>query len=162
MDDGQEDEEEEEEEEHTFLHGSLPRVAMATVTAGLRCPPETPPLTRTPSITPSPHLGESQCCYFIINLILDFRQFGCYPQFTEKKSPLLPRDKTDWATEALPKVIRIKVPTLKSILGIGSNDNITMNVLSLIIHQSSASPLKLDLNLRSYSMYTNNHKFLTK
>ena len=65
MDDGQEDEEEEEEEEHTFLHGSLPRVAMATVTAGLRCPPETPPLTRTPSITPSPHLRESRCCYFI-------------------------------------------------------------------------------------------------
>ena len=65
MDDDQE-EEEEEEEDQTFLHGSLPRVAMATVTAGLRCPPETPPLTRTPSITPSPHLGESQCCYFII------------------------------------------------------------------------------------------------
>ena len=55
----------EKEEDQTFLHGSLPRVAMATVTAGLRCPPETPPLTRTPSITPSPHLGESQCCYFI-------------------------------------------------------------------------------------------------
>ena len=68
MDDGQEEEEgegEEEEEEHTFLHGSLPRVAMATVTAGLRCPPDTPPLTRTPSITPSPHLWELQCCYFI-------------------------------------------------------------------------------------------------
>ena len=60
------DQEEEEEEDHTFLHGSLPRVAMATVTAGLRCPPDTPPLTKTPSITPSPHLGESQCCYFII------------------------------------------------------------------------------------------------
>ena len=55
----------EKEEDQTFLHGSLPRVAMATVTAGLRCPPDTPPLTRTPSITPSPHLWESQCCYFI-------------------------------------------------------------------------------------------------
>ena len=45
---------------------------------------------------------------------------------------MLPRDKTDWATEALPKVIRIKVPALKSNLGIGSNDNNTMNVLRLI------------------------------
>ena len=50
---------------------------------------------------------------------------------TEKKSPLFPRDKTDWATEALPKVIRIKVPTLKSNLGISSNDNVTMNMLIL-------------------------------
>ena len=65
-------------------------------------------------------------------LILDFREFEFYPQLTEKKSPLLPRDKTDWATEALPKVIRIKVPALKSNLGIGSNDNNTMNVLRLI------------------------------
>ena len=40
----------------TFLQGNLPRVAIATVTAGLRCPPETPPLTSTPSITPKPHL----------------------------------------------------------------------------------------------------------
>ena len=50
------DQEEEEEQEHTFLHGSLPRVAMATVTAGLRCPPETPPLTRIPRRTPRPQL----------------------------------------------------------------------------------------------------------
>ena len=64
-------------------------------------------------------------------LILDFREFGYYPQFTEKKSPLFPRDKTDWATEALPKVIRIKVPTLKSNLIISSNVNFAMNVLRL-------------------------------
>ena len=43
--------------ENTFLHGNFPRVAIATVTAGLRCPPETPPLTSTPSITPRPHLA---------------------------------------------------------------------------------------------------------
>ena len=43
--------------ENTFLHGNFPRVAIATVTAGLRCPPDTPPLTSTPSITPRPHLA---------------------------------------------------------------------------------------------------------
>ena len=40
----------------TFRQGNFPIVARATETAGLRCPPETPPLTRIPKRTPSPHL----------------------------------------------------------------------------------------------------------
>ena len=50
--------------ENTFLHGNFPRVAIATVTAGLRCPPDTPPLTSTPSITPRPHLA-IYCLVFV-------------------------------------------------------------------------------------------------
>ena len=34
-------------------------LAMATVIAGLRCPPETPPLTMTPIMTPTAHLQRS-------------------------------------------------------------------------------------------------------
>ena len=44
----------------TFHHGNLPTVATATVTAGLICPPDTPPLTTMPSITPIPHLGRTR------------------------------------------------------------------------------------------------------
>jgi hypothetical protein len=33
-----------------------------------------------------------------------------------KKSPLLPSDSTDWATEAVPKVIRTNVPIIQAII----------------------------------------------
>ena len=35
-----------------------------------------------------------------------------YPQLMAKKSPLLPRESTDWATEAFPNRIRINVPEI--------------------------------------------------
>ena len=41
----------------TFHQGNFPTVATATVTAGLIWPPDTPPLTTMPSITPILHLG---------------------------------------------------------------------------------------------------------
>ena len=40
----------------TFHQGNFPIVATATVTAGLRWPPDTPPLTTIPSVTPIPQL----------------------------------------------------------------------------------------------------------
>ena len=40
----------------TFHQGNLPMLATARDTAGLRCPPDTPPDTSMPSITPTPHL----------------------------------------------------------------------------------------------------------
>ena len=41
---------------HTFHQGNLPMLATARDTAGLRCPPETPPDTSMPSSAPRPQL----------------------------------------------------------------------------------------------------------
>ena len=40
----------------TFHQGNLPMLATARDTAGLRCPPETPPDTSMPSSAPRPQL----------------------------------------------------------------------------------------------------------
>ena len=52
----------------TLGQGNCPVVARATDTAGLRCPPDTPPLTITPSNTPTPHLnkGSRYLCLLLV------------------------------------------------------------------------------------------------
>ena len=78
--------------------------ATATETAGLRCPPETPPLTSMPSRTPRPHLGPGDSQTFVALNV------HCYPQLIVKKFPFVLNDRTDWAIDAVPNTTRTKVP----------------------------------------------------
>ena len=78
---------------------------MATVTAGLRWPPDTPPLTRIPSTTPIPHLARD-----VLDITGVIISALSYPQLILKKSPLCPSDSTDCAIEPAPNNTSINVP----------------------------------------------------
>ena len=94
----------------TFHQGNLPMLATARDTAGLRCPPETPPDTSMPSSAPRPQLqGTRDSEPLVWCWCAD-----SYPQLMVKKSPFVRRDNTDWATEAVPKQTSTKVPRLFS------------------------------------------------
>src|SRR6478752_6463580 len=71
----------------TFDHGKRRKAAAAIVTAGLRCPPDTPPDTYTPIMTARPQA-----------------------MFIERYWPLLPPPRLTCATTATPKTMSTSVP----------------------------------------------------
>ena len=95
----------------TFHQGNLPMLATARDTAGLRCPPDTPPDTSMPSSAPRPQLRGTRDSEPPV-LIYWCADSYSYPQLMVKKSPFVRRDNTDWAMEAVPKQTSTKVPRL--------------------------------------------------
>ena len=81
--------------------------ATATETAGLRCPPDTPPLTKIPRRTPRPQLVE-----VVLVSALSVPVLSPYPQFIVKKFPFVLRERTDWPIDAVPTNTSTKVPEI--------------------------------------------------
>ena len=86
---------------------------MASVTAGFKCPPDTPPDTKMPNMTARPK-----------------------PQLMLKKSPKAPRLSVFWATDASPNTYYIGYSTLSTLMNVALYDFTKINKHSILNKRS--------------------------